>query len=917
MAVKLYPPVIEGALPAFYGTEKLSVPFSMNRAVGVSEVTGFALKIKTVGGLYITTLKTVDTSSFDLLNETKVDFDISGLDKPFTVGQYYKVQLAYIDEGGQVGIFSTVGVIKYTTKPTVTLQNFDVGQINQHNYSYVGVYSQEGATTLGDGQVVKRDSTEKMHSCRFTNQDDMGLFLYDSGYIIHNTAQDDKSYESTESCLISQDLDINRSYYARFWVKTNNGLEEASQKYRVMQRQSISPEITVELRAELDYDNGFINLRIVDIPPQDPVISGTFLISRAASNNGYVWEEFRRFDLQSVVPDKWGAVDCTVEQGVTYKYSLQQYNANKIYSDRIISNAVYADFEDAFLYDGEKQLRIRFNPKVSSFKNTVMETKVDTIGSQHPFILRNGNVNYREFPISGLISYQMDSSHMFMSEEELNLTEKSFNLTGDNVKAERMFKLKALEWLTNGRVKLFRSPAEGNYIVRLMNSSLSPNDTVGRMLHTFSSTAYEIAKCTSENLEYYGLIDSRENLTAQTRWVTVDILEKSKITNGADNDLITLNDKQFYSIQFMDMRPGTMIYLDGISIQIGVTGAYAVASEKPFSKIQIAKKDMMQGLVTYSYKSKVANVFGMIEKVHIEDVPIQQHVGAFPVQNPGGKNFLASLEDVKTEVLHIAFMRFKKREARDIFVDVTYKDFVEQGHQAFNFGINGNGKQLQFYSDMDCLNPVDASYFDNLCLYQLRFRRTDYRYYYQNKKDPSVYLEPFIKEDHLVDRTSPYFAPYTPYYYDPIINGIKLIDDHIYDIIIDGERVNIAETGSYKITDTQERKPDLRLYPGIIAEISYLKQVITYSFEDSDATVKEAKIAYLSAKEQYQNDWGGGMKATIKLPAECPPSLNEAQLNNYRAQVSGVQNILKSNYSVFINRLSAAINDYKGANGIV
>jgi hypothetical protein len=29
---------------------------------------------------------------------------------------------------------------------------------------------------------------------------------------------------------------------------------------------------------------------------------------------------------------------------------------------------VVADFEDMFLYDGERQLKIKFNPTVSSFK---------------------------------------------------------------------------------------------------------------------------------------------------------------------------------------------------------------------------------------------------------------------------------------------------------------------------------------------------------------------------------------------------------------------------------------------------------------------------------------------------------------------------------------------------------------------
>jgi len=60
---------------------------------------------------------------------------------------------------------------------------------------------------------------------------------------------------------------------------------------------------------------------------------------------------------------------------------------NGIYSNRILSKnhhrgdlptALYdeptlADFEDMYLYDGKRQLKIRFNPKVDSFKNTIPE----------------------------------------------------------------------------------------------------------------------------------------------------------------------------------------------------------------------------------------------------------------------------------------------------------------------------------------------------------------------------------------------------------------------------------------------------------------------------------------------------------------------------------------------------------------
>jgi hypothetical protein len=177
-----------------------------------------------------------------------------------------------------------------------------------------------------------------------------------------------------------------------------------------------------------------------------------------------------------------------------------------------------ADFEDMFLSDSEHQLKIKFNPKVTSFKTTVLENKLDTLGGQYPFIFRNGRTSYKEFPISGLISYWMDNEEMFMSCEELHLNAQTeqrhttdtstfvdkhtytINLTSNNFFSEREFKLRVMDWLNNGKPKLFRSAAEGNYIVQLLNVSLSPDEKLGRMLHTFNSQAYEITTNTLEEL---------------------------------------------------------------------------------------------------------------------------------------------------------------------------------------------------------------------------------------------------------------------------------------------------------------------------------------------------------------------------------------------------------------------------------
>lgn len=189
------------------------------------------------------------------------------------------------------------------------------------------------------------------------------------------------------------------------------------------------------------------------------------------------------------------------------------------------------DNEHIYLVSKDKTLCVKFNPKISSFKTTIQETKTDTIGGKYPMFYRNGTLGYKEFPINGLISYHMDDNEDFMTKAELGLeTEKSIraktangesaaafnipthNLVEYNIVAERKFRNAVLDWLSNGEVKLFKSPTEGMYLIRLMNISLSPEEKLGRMLYSFSATAYEVGEVNYENLVKYSFIDKIEGV---------------------------------------------------------------------------------------------------------------------------------------------------------------------------------------------------------------------------------------------------------------------------------------------------------------------------------------------------------------------------------------------------------------------
>ena len=102
---KLYPPVIANTIPAFYeedGTVKITVPFSMSRAVSESQIEGFRLKIKTAqSNTYILSLDSTGSINSAMLNG-RVTFTWKNTNEvSFTnhlkLGLFYKFQLAYLD----------------------------------------------------------------------------------------------------------------------------------------------------------------------------------------------------------------------------------------------------------------------------------------------------------------------------------------------------------------------------------------------------------------------------------------------------------------------------------------------------------------------------------------------------------------------------------------------------------------------------------------------------------------------------------------------------------------------------------------------------------------------------------------------------------------------------------------------------
>ena len=191
-------------------------------------------------------------------------------------------------------------------------------------------------------------------------------------------------------------------------------------------------------------------------------------------------------------------------QGESVKYKISGLETS---GERLgdIESDFIPDFEHAFLMDGEETFCIKYNPKVQSFKTVIAEQKIETLGGRFPLFVRNGNLNYKEIPISGLIARPVEPEKLELRKETPAPAETITNNSATKFKDERQYKLWLEVWLRNGQPKIFKSAAEGNYIIRLMNVSLQPVDGLSRLLHSFSATGYEIAEYSLDEAIHLGI----------------------------------------------------------------------------------------------------------------------------------------------------------------------------------------------------------------------------------------------------------------------------------------------------------------------------------------------------------------------------------------------------------------------------
>lgn len=177
------------------------------------------------------------------------------------------------------------------------------------------------------------------------------------------------------------------------------------------------------------------------------------------------------------------------------------------------------DTEHIHLTDKNSSFVLNLNPSITNYKYVVQESITNTLGFAFPFVRRSGNTKYRQFNIGGTICGYGDQDGMLLTSNSVySLLGQSFFdqyklanriMPWNDYIFEKQYRDKAIEFLMDGKPKIFKSFTEGNMIVALTAISFTPNKQLANNIYDFTATVTEIAGFTIENCKKYNCYEDK------------------------------------------------------------------------------------------------------------------------------------------------------------------------------------------------------------------------------------------------------------------------------------------------------------------------------------------------------------------------------------------------------------------------
>lgn len=540
--MNLYPPIVDTYMPAFLYTESCKIYFSLSpynsfNDIKYAQVTltyqnsnltalnskHYPNEIKVCDIVEDSTIGNTNKKYYITINQNDLN------DESFLINNYYKVQIRFVSkeaktltELNSVGAYketaawllenrdyfsewSTVCLIRGIAKPVLKMADY----ITNGNS-----FSSRSLQVLGSLSFNPTYEKETLKSYQIFLQEN-GNKIIEKTNIIYTNILNPNEINYTLKSLLKKDTQYN--LIIKFVTKN---LYESQQTFFINTTDEgidfKDLNLVVSINNELDAANVLINFNTFKQLTGDQL-----WIKRASVKDSFqTWEYMHQLLNDEYKQTSYSWNDFSLESGVWYKYALEVIRDSNIIDMIVCEDPILTVLENMYLVRNYRQLNIQLNPQVSSYQRVVSDTVTTTLGSKYPFISRNGNSNYRQFTISGLISSHMDDNSIFTNKDEIYLLNKDLYLQFNkerniseykDYQYEYHFREKVLDFLYNEQAKLFRSPTEGNILVKLTNISLTPNQTLGRLLYSFTATVVEIDECTPQNLMKYGVVKKGED----------------------------------------------------------------------------------------------------------------------------------------------------------------------------------------------------------------------------------------------------------------------------------------------------------------------------------------------------------------------------------------------------------------------
>lgn len=468
--------------------------------------------------------------------------------------------------------WSSVTLIKPILEPVIS-----IAQLNTENITYTssGTFHVSGCVVFKqdiESNGISWPETERLQSYRVIstlkvrNNIDIDQVIDDSGWIYAR-----QNILKTENTVIDYLLNLTDTenkdeLTIEIICRTNNGyIFSQSYNIKIQQQTSILNDIRWN-------NKSFLTANDIDINQEDGIaniefsatctVPATVYFRRACSKDNFTnWDIIYYEDYvvksdnnNNILPLSISFKDYTIGSLYQYQYSVQTCTIDtdnqEQWSKIQKSNKFYPKFYDMLLMRQNKQIAIRYNGQIASWKPTVNRQKIDTLGGRYPKFVENAVMNYKTYSISGLITAEEDFNRTFLDEtvdnnvkyydEEFNtkyiirndsvadgevkytdiIQPHGYDISGNTVTGvelyqnengfsgqlneqhdaypqdhwywEREFREQLVNWLNDGEPKLYRSMPEGNLAVILTDINLTPNAQLGRRLYNFSATMYEI-----------------------------------------------------------------------------------------------------------------------------------------------------------------------------------------------------------------------------------------------------------------------------------------------------------------------------------------------------------------------------------------------------------------------------------------